>query len=236
MALFDAELLNNLPSTLAPFQGLADHGCVTNALLQQIRCVSDVSSRLQSDGYTTSGEPAAHAGYRVRSLYMYLPQPVAAALYPSRLTANGYQQLLLRCSLPSHGRPGLPDRRSGKKRSHGSSRRISSSSILAGSHWDLTLLRLSPTAIFSGNYLTLPRCHCQGVSLQFASRSRVLTLPDSHSVFDISTPTLPHLWESLQPGSQSLRVKDSGHAVKPFISHPSCELKNLSHSNSHQSL
>ena len=89
LALFDGTQLRSLQGPLAPFQALADATTVRRALLAEMRYVADVAASLPHDAYSTSGglfrmiwrTCKGHAlTLRLRTVYLYLPQPVAACL------------------------------------------------------------------------------------------------------------------------------------------------------------
>ena len=89
LALFDETQLRGLQGPLEPFRALADPTTVRRALLAQMRYVADVAASLPQDVYSTSGgffrmicrTCKGHAlTLRLRTVYLYVPQPVAACL------------------------------------------------------------------------------------------------------------------------------------------------------------
>ena len=96
VSLFDVEILNNLPTSLQPFRQLADECKVHRALLRQINYLGEVGEHLQDSEYNVAwglfhlrllnNDRKAPCGFglRLRSVTLYLPQPVAAAIkFPS---------------------------------------------------------------------------------------------------------------------------------------------------------
>ena len=93
VTLFDIDVLANLPASLAPFEQLADEHFVHRALLRQMHYLGEVGAHLQDSEYHVAWglfhlrwlnkEFPPGFGLRLRSVTLYLPQPVAAAIkYP----------------------------------------------------------------------------------------------------------------------------------------------------------
>ena len=93
VSLFDNEALANLPASLQPFRQLADERCVLRALLRQMNYLGEVGEHLHDSEYNVAWglfhlrlynkEVPRGFGLRLRSVTLYLPQPVAAAIkYP----------------------------------------------------------------------------------------------------------------------------------------------------------
>ena len=90
VSLFDAEALANLPDSLQPFRQLADERCVLRALLRQMNYLGEVGEHLQDSEYNVAWglfhlrllnkDISRGFGLRLRSVTLYLPQPVAAAI------------------------------------------------------------------------------------------------------------------------------------------------------------
>lgn len=88
--LFDPALLQALPDTLACYRKLSDLTQVTRALLAQLRYVADVATSMPAGTLTTSGgvfrlcwranQSSSGLAVRLRTVFLYLPQPVAACL------------------------------------------------------------------------------------------------------------------------------------------------------------
>ena len=93
LALFDGDQLRGLQGQLQPFRGLADPLTVRRAVLSQMRYVADVASSLPSNAYSTSGGLFRLAWrtckgraltLRLRTVFIFVPQPVAACLAARR--------------------------------------------------------------------------------------------------------------------------------------------------------
>ena len=93
VSLFDADVLATLPASLTPFQQLADEHFVRRALLRQTSYLGEVRAHVQDSEYNVAWglfhlrwhnrEVPRGFGLRLRSVTLYLPQPVAAAVkYP----------------------------------------------------------------------------------------------------------------------------------------------------------
>ena len=96
LAAYIAAILDNLPTSLQPFRQLADERSVHRALLRQINYLGEVGEHLQDSEYNVAwglfhlrllnkdrNAPRGF-GLRLRSVTLYLPQPVAAAIkFPS---------------------------------------------------------------------------------------------------------------------------------------------------------
>ena len=106
LGLFDGALLRSLQGPLEPFQALVDPITVRRALLSQMRYVADVASSLPRAAYSTSGglfrlawrATNWHAlTLRLRTVYLFVPQPVAACL-----RAPPPLPVLIKVTLPEH--------------------------------------------------------------------------------------------------------------------------------------
>ena len=107
LALFDRDQLCSLQGQLQPFRGLADPLTVRRAVLSQMRYVADVAASLPSKAYSTSGGlfrlvwrqcRGRALTLRLRTVFLFVPQPVAACLTIPR--ACQYPSVAQRLQLP----------------------------------------------------------------------------------------------------------------------------------------
>ena len=90
IGLFDLARLEVLPEALADYQKLGDPNVVARALLAQINYTADVAANMPPHIYTTGSgvfrfawrgqQKSTTIVLRLRTVYMYLPQPVASCL------------------------------------------------------------------------------------------------------------------------------------------------------------
>ena len=90
VSLFDADALATLPASLTPLQQLAGEHFVHRALLRQMNYLGEVGAHLQDSDYNVAWglfhlrwnnkELPRGFGLRLRSVTMYLPQPVTATV------------------------------------------------------------------------------------------------------------------------------------------------------------
>ena len=90
VGLFDPARLAALPEALADFQKLGDPTTVARTLLAQINYTADVAAHMPPHTYATgsgifrfawrAGQKSRTIVLRLRTVYMYLPQPIASCL------------------------------------------------------------------------------------------------------------------------------------------------------------
>ena len=108
VGLIDPARLELLPEALADYRSLGDPTVVTRALLAQINYIVDVAANMPANTHTTASgvfrlawrgqQKSTTILVRLRTVNMYLPQPVASCL---RSPPAGTQPPT--CGLPSVG-------------------------------------------------------------------------------------------------------------------------------------
>ena len=94
VGLFDRARLEALPQALADYQKSGGPNVVARALLGQINYTADVAANMPPHTYSTTsgifrfawraGQKSTTIVLRLRTVYMYLPQPVALLAQPAR--------------------------------------------------------------------------------------------------------------------------------------------------------